>query len=114
MFYAMIIGNTVIDVVVDDEKMPIWPPDPDGNEVVAVECDSAVFIGMLYVDGKFIQPVQLEPEPMPKYIPTKGELAIMETQATIYEELNASMLASAEATAEIYEAILLMGGNANG
>lgn len=69
---------------------------------------------MLYVDGKFIEPVQLEPEPVQPYRPTKGELAIMETQATIYEELNASMLASAEATAEIYEAILLMGGNANG
>lgn len=114
MFYAMVIGDTVIDIVVDDEKIPMWPSDPDGNEVVAVECDSAVFIGMLYVDGKFIEPAQPETELSPQYTPTKGELAIMETQATIYEELNASMLASAEATAEIYEAILLMGGNANG
>lgn len=36
MLYAMVIGDTVIDVVVDDEKIPMWPPDSDGNEVVAV------------------------------------------------------------------------------
>ncbi|AMJ40392.1 hypothetical protein [Anaerotignum propionicum] len=113
MTYAMIMSESVIDVLTS-EAAPQWPPSPEGFKVTAVECDSSVYIGMLYINGEFHEQDIPQPKPVQPYRPTTVELAIMETQATIYEELNASRLASAEATAEIYEAILLMGGNANG
>lgn len=114
MTYAMILDNVVIDVLHNIAYEPQYPPTQTGLTITAVECEETVRVNMLYVNGVFIDPVQPETESSPQYRPTKGELAIMETQATIYEELNASMLASAEATAEIYETILLMGGNDNG
>ena len=111
MRYAMIMLERVIDTIEADEP-PQWGPSPEGDEVTAVERDDSVYIGMLYVNGEFQEPEMPKPEPAQPYRPTTAELAIMETQATIYEEMTASALASAEATAEIYEAILLMGGNA--
>lgn len=112
MRYAMVLESTVIDVISNHAVIPQWPPSPDGEEVTAVECDDSIYIGMLYIDGEFREPEIPKPELAKPYKPTAGELVIMEIQATIYEEMSASVLASAEATAEIYEAILLMGGNA--
>ncbi len=111
MRYAMIMLERVIDTIEADEP-PQWGPSPEGDEVTAVGCDETIHIGMLYVGGVFVDPEVPKPDPPKPYSPTTAELAIMETQATIYEEMTASALASAEATAEIYEAILLMGGNA--
>lgn len=112
MRYAMVLESTVIDVLSNRAAVPHWPPSPNGEEVTAVECDDSIYIGMLFIDGEFREPEMPKLEPVQPYGPTTSELAIMETQATIYEEMTASALASAEATAEIYEAILLMGGNA--
>ena len=56
--YAMIVNNTVIDVLVDQEKVPHWPPTPDGTSVTAIICDSHVQRGMVYIpeNGEFISP----------------------------------------------------------
>lgn len=36
--YAMICNNRVIEVLYSQEVPPIWPPDPVGSPVTAVEC----------------------------------------------------------------------------
>lgn len=51
------------------------------------------------------------PEPIPEpYHPTQGELMIMETQATIYEEMQSNNLVTMETQAELYETLLTLTG----
>ena len=48
MRYAMLIKNKVIQIV-EAELAPFWPPDPQGNSVIAKECpDETVVAGMYY------------------------------------------------------------------
>lgn len=51
--YAMILNNLVIDIVENDTP-PVYPPDPEGNAVTAVECDDSIKLGMgYYIDTGF-------------------------------------------------------------
>lgn len=68
MNYAMILQNRVIDVLPNQEIEPQWGPDPDGNPVTAVLCDSTVIIGMIYdpetnTFSEYIPPITEEPTP---------------------------------------------------
>ena len=55
--YAMVLLGNVIDVLFDQETVPYYPPDPDGNPVTAIPCNSTVTPGMLYdeVTGTFTE-----------------------------------------------------------
>lgn len=110
MTYAMVLLDVVIDVLRNQEHVPEWPPDYKGNTVEAIFCDSTVSVGMLYdrLTGKFIERPE-PPKPKP-YEPTEGELLFMESQAALFEEMEVVKLTSMEANAEIYEAILGIGG----
>lgn len=46
--YAMIVNDRVIDVLLNQEKEPHWPPTPEGTPVITVECDEFVERGMVY------------------------------------------------------------------
>ena len=66
--YAMILLNEIVDVF-DSEAVPIYPPDPQGNPVIAVECDSEITINDIYhsetntfehIDNSVYVPTQLD------------------------------------------------------
>lgn len=63
MTYAMILSNRVIDKLTQESK-PSYPPDPLGNEVIAIQCDDAVMVGMTYDPntGEFSDPPLCKPE----------------------------------------------------
>ncbi len=105
----MVLLGMVIGILESQEE-PYWPPDPDGNPVTAIPCDETVEMGMYYRDGIFTDEEPPEP-PAPVEMPTEIELTLMKTQAAIYEELQATKLFQMKANADIYEAILLNGGN---
>lgn len=48
MNYAMILNNKVIEVILDCDNPPNWPPDPLGNKIIAIPCDNTVERGMDY------------------------------------------------------------------
>jgi len=107
--YAMILAGRVIGTVESDE-VPYWPPDPDGNPIIAIECDETVEAGMYYRNEIFTD--ELPPDPLqPVETPTEIEIALMKTQAAIYEKLQENRLSQMKANADIYEAILSNGGN---
>lgn len=65
--YAMILKGRVIGVLKNQESEPKWPPDPEGNPVIAVPCGEDIILGMLYdaETGTFSDP-DLEPiQPSP-------------------------------------------------
>lgn len=64
MTYAMILQNRVIDVLLNQEKEPHWPPTPEGTPVITVECDESVERGMMYdaETGTFLEYIPPEPE----------------------------------------------------
>ncbi|WMI82039.1 hypothetical protein [Anaerotignum sp. MB30-C6] len=68
MNYAMVLKNRVIDVLLDQEKEPYYPPDPEGNNVLAIPCVDTIAIGMLYdpETGEFMEDVSLQPQPEPR------------------------------------------------
>lgn len=105
----MVLLGRVIGVLESQEE-PYWPPDPDGNPVTAIERDETVELGMYYRDGGFTFEEPPEP-PAPVEMPTEIEIALMKTQAAIYEELQENILSQMKANADIYEAILSNGGN---
>lgn len=107
--YAMVLLGRVIGVLQSQEE-PYWPPDPDGNPVTTIECDETVELGMYYRDGVFTNEEPPEP-PAPVEMPTEFELMLMANMAEIYEELQENRLSQMKANADIYEAILLNGGN---
>lgn len=45
--YAMILLNRVIDIEISD-CIPYYPPDMNGNEVIAIKFDGDIKIGMFY------------------------------------------------------------------
>lgn len=78
----MILNNFVIGIV-NSTCPPNWGADQFGNPVIAVECDSSIYIGMHYSDGIFSEyvPTYMTSTPIDNYQPTEGELIIMEAQA---------------------------------
>lgn len=106
VLYAVVLLNRVINVE-NFEIQPKYPPDSDGNEISVIACDSSVKIGMVHENNKFVPYA----EPVEAYQPTEGELMIMETQATMHEEMQASTLAQMEANADIYETMIVLGGD---
>ena len=63
----MVLEGKVIDIV-NNEIKPNYPPDFFGNEVIAIECDGKVKIGMLYDD---VQGFYTESQPEIIYKPTQ-------------------------------------------
>lgn len=112
--YAMILLGNVIDIVTSD-TVPNYPPDPQGNPVTAVECDSNVELGMVYDEetktfSEYIPPA---------YIPTQldrieensttvnnNSLILMEAMAEQYEQGLTNRLNDMDVQATIYEAVL--------
>lgn len=71
--YAMILQNTVIGILPNQETEPHWPPDPAGNPVTAIPCDDTIKLGMMYdpETGEFSEYIPTEPEPQPEPEPTQ-------------------------------------------
>lgn len=114
MTYAMILQNRVIGVLENQEEKPWWPPDPEGNPVTAVPCDSSVILGMIYdpETGEFSEYIPPEPEPEPEPQPSQldqiqaDQLVIKEALAEQYEISTERNLSNMEALATIYETLL--------
>lgn len=62
MKYAMVLRNRVISVETSD-TVPIYPPDAHGNQVIPVQCNESVVIGMYYNENtnSFYEPPEPEP-----------------------------------------------------
>lgn len=95
--YAMVLLGNVIDVVTSDNP-PNYPPDPQGNPVTAIECDSNVELGMVYDE---------ETKTFSEYVPP----AYVPTQLDRIEESLKTSLSEAQQTAiDKYTEELLEGG----
>lgn len=111
--YAMILLEKVIDIL-ESDTIPVYPPDPDGNEVTAVECPEDIQVGDEYKDGEFILigdriiPPNLEPTQLDRI--EEQQLILMEAQAEQYEQNLENRLNDMEVQATLYEAILALGG----
>lgn len=112
MRYAMILKNRVIDVLENCESKPNWPPDKEGNPVIAVVCDEKVTRGFIYdpLTGAVKDP-NAKPEPTQIDAIEASQLVIMEAIAEQYEENEARYIDQLEVQATIYETILELGGN---
>lgn len=64
--YAMILNNLVIDIVENDIP-PVYPPDPKGNIVTAIECDDTIELGMGYYDGEGFREYILPPRELSEF-----------------------------------------------
>lgn len=116
MMYAMICDNRVIEVLSNQEIEPKWPPDQFGNPVTAVSCDDTVTKGMVYDPktgefSEYVEPEPIEVEPTQLDAIEESQLVIMEALAEQYELNEERYIDDLEIKAEIYEAILEMGGN---
>lgn len=62
MKYAMVLRNRAISVETSD-TVPIYPPDAHGNQVIPVQCNESVVIGMYYNENtnSFYEPPEPEP-----------------------------------------------------
>nr|DAK72996.1 MAG TPA: hypothetical protein [Caudoviricetes sp.] len=96
--YAMILRNSVIGVLKDQETEPYYPPDPSGNPVTAIPCDDTVTLGMIYDSetGTFSEYTPPEPEPMPEPQPTQldrieEQLNALTADSVTIEKLNAAI-----------------------
>lgn len=111
--FAIILLNTVIDVIESDE-LPIYPPDPEGHEIIAIECPNDIQIDDEYREGKFIligdRIVPPIPEPTQFDRIEEQQLILMEAQAEQYEQNLENRLNDMEVQATLYEAILALGG----
>lgn len=87
MRYAMVNNNNVIEVLNSQIIKPKWPCCPDGSQVIAIECDETVKIGMVYnpeID-KFIENIH----PIENYVPSqldRIESMILKSQEQIAQE----------------------------
>ncbi len=118
MMYAMLCQNRVIEILTGCEEAPAWPPTPEGYPITAVECDETIQRGMIYnpETGEFSEYI---PEPVEPAIPEptqldnieESQLIIMEALAEQYELNEERHIDDLEIKAEIYEAILELGGN---
>lgn len=114
--YAMILLGNVIDIVTSD-TVPSYPPDPQGNPVTAVECDSNVELGMVYDEetktfSEYIPPAyiptQLDIIQEQVYHNNESNLILMEAMADQYEQTEAYRLNDMEVQATTYEAVLAL------
>jgi hypothetical protein len=64
MIYAMILRNRVIGILKDQVSKPNWPNDPQGDPVIAVECNETIELGMGY---------NFETKEFGEYIPTEND-----------------------------------------
>lgn len=95
--YAMVLLGNVINIVTSDTP-PNYPPDPQGNSVIAVECNSNVELGMVYDE---------ETKTFSEYIPP----AYVPTQLDRIEESLKTSFSEAQQTAiDKYTEELLEGG----
>lgn len=114
--YAMICDDRVIEVLYNQELVPIWPPDPMGNPVTAVECSNEATRNWAYnpETGEVYKPEKseyIEPEPTQLDTIEETQLTIMEALADQYELNEERRIDDLEVQAEIYESILALGGN---
>lgn len=114
--YAMICDDRVIEVVYNQELPPIWPSDPMGNPVTAVECSDEATRNWAYnpETGEIYKPEKseyIEPEPTQLDTIEESQLTIMEALADQYELNEERRIDDLEVQAEIYESILALGGN---
>lgn len=108
--YAMVLLNIVIDIIESDE-IPVYPHDPEGNEVTAVECPDNIQVGDEYKEGEFILiGDRITPEPTQLDRIEEQQLILMEAQAEQYEQDLENRLNDMEVQATIYEAVLSLGG----
>lgn len=114
--YAMVLLGNVIDVVTSDNP-PSYPPDPQGNPVTAIECDSNVELGMVYDEetktfSEYIPPAyiptQLDTIQEQVYHNNESTLILMEAMADRYEQTEAYRLNDMEVQATTYEAVLAL------
>lgn len=119
--FAMICNNRVIEILYDLEVAPVWPPDQLGNPVTSVECSAEATRDWLYnpETGEVFEPEKPEEvDPEKPIEPTQldtieeSQLIIMEALAEQYELNEERHIDDLEIKAEIYEAILELGGNA--
>lgn len=54
--YAMVCNGVVIEVIYNCSQPPNWPPDPEGNPIIAIPCADNVLRGMRYDEetGEFL------------------------------------------------------------
>ena len=97
MKYAMILLNRVIGII-ESETIPVWPPDPQGNPVTAVECGEDIELGMIYdtESGTFSEYIP------PAYIPTQLD--------RIESRLNLSYTEAQNQAVDAYTKELIEGG----
>ena len=109
--WAIIIDGYVMEFKFTDEK-PKYPPDTKGNEVLSVECDDTVKLGMFYENGTFLwkENELTPPEPTQLDRIEEQQLILMEAQAEQYEQDLENRLNDMEVQATIYEAVLSLGG----
>ena len=95
--YAMVLLNNVIGIVEDDNS-PSWPPDPQGNAVITVECGDTVILGMVYdpETGAFTDYIP------PAYAPTQLD--------RIEERIKVSYTEAQQTAVDAYTEELLEGG----
>lgn len=110
MKYAMVLRNRVISVETSD-TVPIYPPDAHGNQVIPVQCNESVVIGMCYNENtnSFYEPPEPEP-PQPTQLDSieQTQLLIMEAMADQYEQRLETDLMMMDAQATTFEAVLAL------
>lgn len=87
--YAMISEGSIIEVLYNQEEIPVWPNTSTGHTVIAVECDSNVTRDWCYTSetGEFYNPEDVVTEEVQSKIQYDPQIAMMESQAIIYEEI---------------------------
>lgn len=116
--YAMVLLGNVIDVVTSDNP-PSYPPDPQGNPVTAIECDSNVELGMVYDEetktfSEYIPPAyiptQLDKIEEQVYSNSENNIILMEAMADQYEQTEQYRINDMEVQATIFETVLALSG----
>ena len=87
MRYAMILKNKVIDIKMSD-IVPCYPPDEQGNPVIAIECDETIELGMIYNEetGEFTE--YIPPELVPSQLDRIEEALNRSQQEMIDREID--------------------------
>lgn len=114
--YAMILLNKIIDVV-DSDNEPVYPPDPWGNPVVAVECDPSITINDIFypetgtfehIDIIVDTSTQLDKIEEQVYSNNENNIILMEAMADQYEQTEQYRINDMEVQATIFETVLAL------
>ena len=96
--YAMICNNRVIEVLYDQEMVPVWPPTRDGSPVTAVECSEEATRDWEYKPetGEVYEPIPVEPEEPTTPEPTQldrieSTLALLTADTVTEESINTAI-----------------------